>query len=350
MPEVNPHLLTGSAVFGEAVSPVEAPVFDLLHTTADMHAFVAEIDDARLAVMRFRGLIRRLSEHGYFDNVYDAAATNTAAATFATKTGNCISYTNLFIALARAANLDAHYQIVEVDHPTWNVETGLLIRNNHINVVIEGPRFNRRRGSGYTIDFNLIDPDPQARVLKVSDAYAESLFYANLSVAEILKGHERLGFALLLRGIESEPRNPDLWVNLGAFYGRKQQHGLAIAAYQIARQLNPRDKIVLSGLERSYRALGDTDRADALLQKVRRYRQQNPFFHFAVAQTAYEEGNFQLSLTAIDKAIRLKKRNPRFHFLKSLSQRRLGNEKDAARSLRKAQRYGRFDDLARRYG
>ena len=350
MPEVDPTLLTGQAIFGEPVVLSEAPAYDVLETTGAMRAYVGDIRDARLAVIRFRRLLAKLRNTGFFDNIYDASITQTAAATFDSRVGNCISYTNLFVALAREANLDVAYQIVEIEHPTWNVDTGLLIRNNHINVVVEGPRFDRNRTSGYTIDFNMVDPEPDARVTKVSDAYAQSLFYANLSVDEIMGGNDRLAFALLLRALDSEPRNTDLWINLGAFYSRHQRHREALQAYQIAQQLDPREKIVLSGMERSHRAMGDIELADQLARKVRRYRQQNPYFHFAVAQTAYDRQDYELSLSAIDRAIRLKGRNPRFFYMKSLAQHKLGDVEAAGKSLRKARRYGRFEDLERRYG
>ena len=350
MPYVDPELLSGRAVFGETVDVSESPAFDILHTTPEMVAYVGGIGDARLSVMRFNRLLKRLRRSGFFENKYDASITNTAAATFESKIGNCISYTNLFVALAREVNLNVSFQIVRIAHPTWNVDTGLLIRNNHINVVVEGPRFDKAHNNGYTIDFNQVDADPDAHTTKVTDAFAESLFYANLAVDQILAGNDRMAFAYLQRGILSEPRNADLWINLGAFYGRNGAHESAISAYQIAQQLNPREKIILSGLERSYRALGEVEKADMLKRRVRSYRQRNPYFHFAVAQTAYEDKNYQLSLTAIEKAIGLKRGNPRFYYLKSLAERRLGDNNSASKSLRKAKRLGRFDDLQRRYG
>lgn len=350
MPQYDPELLSGRSIFGEPVKTSESPEYDLLHMTPEMYDFVGGIAEARLSVMRFNRLVKQLRDTGFFDNVYDATVTKTASDTFESKVGNCISYTNLFVALARASDLNVHYQIVDVDDPSYNVDTGLLIRNNHINVVVEGPRFDRHRASGYTIDFNLVDPDPYAKVRKVSDEYAASLFYANLAVDEILKGNDRIAFSYMRRSIESEPRNADLWVNLGAFYGRNKQHAQAIEAYRVAQQLDSSEKMVLSGLERSFRALGEVAKAEELGRKVNRYRQQNPFFHFAVAQTAYEDQNYKLSLASIDKAIRLKHRYGRFHFLRSLAQHQLGDTKAAGKSLRRAKRYGQYDDLELRYG
>jgi Flp pilus assembly protein TadD len=349
IPTYDPSLLSGVSIFGTEVLVDEVADVDVLHTTPQMHDFVAGIEDSRLTVVRFRQLLARLKESGFFDNLYDPTVTRTAAQTFDDKVGNCISYTNLFVALARAVGLDVNYQIVEMPYPTYNVDTGLLIRNNHINVLVNGARFYRNRTTGHTVDFNLVDPDPDAQVRRVSDAYAKSLFLANWSVDALMRGEERLAFAFLRRALETAPRNPDLWINLGAFYGRHGQYRDAIASFSVARTLRPQEKITMSGLERAHRALGNLELADQLARQVASYRQSNPFYHFAVAQTAYAEKEFVEALTAIERAIRLAQRNPRFHYFKSLTLAQLGEVERSHRALLKAKRLGRFDDLELRY-
>ncbi len=348
--EYDPDLLSGSAIFGEEILSSESPDPDVLGLTPEMEVFVADIRESRLTVVRFRQLLDKLRETGFFENVYDPNVTTTASETFEAKVGNCISYTSLFIALARAAELEVSYQLVALDQPTFDADGGVLIRNNHINLVVDGARFHRNRSRGHTIDFNLVDPDPQAHVIKISDEHAKSLFLANLSVDEMLKGNERRAFSYLRSALELAPQNVDLWINLGAFYSRHQRHTKALASYEIARSLDSRHSIVLSGLERTHRYLGNNEAADRLAGQVRRYRQRNPYYHFAMAQAAYEEDEFEESLMFISKAVSMKRRNPRFHYLKGLVEYRLGDERGAARSLERAERFGRFDDLERRYG
>ncbi|MDZ7670779.1 MAG: hypothetical protein U5Q16_15635 [Gammaproteobacteria bacterium] len=43
-------------------------------------------------------------------------------------------------------------------------------------------------------------------------------------------------------------------------------------------------------------------------RKVRNYRKRNPYYHYALAQNAFENARFEESLTAIDRAIDLKRR------------------------------------------
>ena len=338
-PDLPEDLLSGAALFDSPVGADEAPVIPILEPDEQMRDFVGDISEGRLAVVRFNRLLSRLDESGFFSNKYDASVTLTAAKTFETKVGNCISYTNLFVSLARLANLEVRYQIVPAMHPTWDASEGTLIKNNHINVVVIGARFQRNRSSGLTIDFNEVQSDDYARGRLVSDEYAASLFYANLAMDAMLAGEARQAFALLRHAIALEPRNSDLWINLGAIYNRYGEYELAIRSLKIAQELDPHEKIVLSSLERSYRGLGDIDRADKLAAQVRRHRLQNPYYQFALAQRALKAGDLAESRIAIDRAVRMRKREPRFLYLKSRVYRDLGETDIADASLERARRY-----------
>ncbi|MEM7077117.1 MAG: transglutaminase domain-containing protein [Pseudomonadota bacterium] len=338
--QYDPALLSGAALFGRPIPPSRAPAHDILGADAAMHAFVGDIVDKRLAVVRFNRLLDKLADSDFFTNTYDANVTLTASETFHRKIGNCMSYSNLFVALARLAGLEVRFQIVPQLYPTWNAEDGVLIRNNHINLSVRGQRFDRNRANGYTIDFNLVEPDPDSQVQPISDAYAASLFYANLSVTALMEADVELSFAYLKRAFAAEPRNPDLWINLGALYNRFGEHRLAIDSLLVAQQIAPRDRTIVSALERSYRVVGEIEVADRLAVKVRRHRNANPYYHFAMAQQAAQRGDHDASKAAIEAALRLKKDEPRFHHLQSLLYRRTGETKLADASLRRARKQG----------
>ena len=351
-----PHmrLLDGAALFGEPVQVSESTAFDPLQINDEMRAFVGDIASAKPETARYRKLTKKLERYGYYDESYDPTLTSSAAETFASKKGNCLSYTNMFVALARVANLDAQYQLVHMRFPSWDVQGRLLIRNNHINVFVEGPSCRDRgyadyEASGCTQDFNLIDPDPEARTTVISDEYAKSLFYANLSVKERIEGNDRIAFSYLRRAIELVPINPDLWINLGAMYGRYDLHKEALASYEIAQRLDPKERAMLSGMERSLRAIGRVSEADVYARKIKRYRLSNPYYLFAMAEIAYQEGAFKESLESINQALRMEKRNARFHFLKGLNFYRLEQKEEAKEHFLRAQRLGRFDDLWLKY-
>ena len=106
---------------------------------------------------------------------------------------------------------------------------------------------------------------------------------------------------------------------------------------------------MLSGMERSLRAMGRVTEADFYERKIKRYRLSNPYYLFAMAEIAYQEGAFKESLESLDQALRMEKRNARFHFLKGLNLDRLEQKEEAKEHFLRAQRLGRFDDLWLKY-
>ena len=186
-------------------------------------------------------------------------------------------------------------------------------------------------------------PDPGYRRYEVSDAYAQALFYGNLSVSELRDGEVRRSFAYLKKALELAPENVDLWVNLGAFYATQDAHKEAIRTYAVALEIDRSSKASISGLARSYRAIGENELATQYAARVRRYREKNPFYHFAVAQAEYQSSNYSQAIQSIERAIDLKRRNPRFHLLKGLAQRKLGDDDAAEQSFERVKRYGKSD-------
>jgi Flp pilus assembly protein TadD len=327
-----PELLDGRALFGHEVQP--APKVDLLAVNPAMQAFVDNaVSDAQLSSTRFRRLMTQMIESGFFINQYDRSATYSAAQTFAVRKGNCLAYTNLFVALARAAGLQAEYQVVGMA-PMWDVESGYLIRNNHINVLLDSIRVPGYSDTELTVDFNLIEADPYTPRRVVSDAYAASMFYANVAVDNLHKGNHEAMFAYLKRAALTEPTNIDVWNNLGALYSIEAEDKLAEQAYRLAMQLEPRDKTAISGLAKSLRKQGREEEAEDYSRLAWRYQARNPYYHYALAEQAYRNAAFDEALRAINQAIELKRNNPRFYALRAATAEQLGDDDLAAISAR----------------
>jgi len=342
-------LVTGEAVFGEEVRAAEVPEADILAVTPQMQAYVDDaLSGGRYMSARFKHIMKGLLRDGYFKASYQPNRTNTAAETFEQKAGNCLSYTNMFIALARASGLDARYQIVDVP-PSWDADSGYLIRYTHVNVLLKGVRLDKAYGEDFTVDFNEVHPDMDDPARVIDDDHASALFYANRSVNLFREGENRQAFAYLRRAIELVPDNMDFWLNLGAFYAKLEYYNEAIRAYERVLQLDRHNRGAMSGLGRAYQVLGDNERADYYIDQVKRYRDSNAYYHFAIAQTEFEKERYVEALNAINTAIDLKKRNGRFYFMKGLTEQKLGNVEAAKESFKRASRHGKYRDLKRRY-
>lgn len=335
-------LLTGERLFEQPiVIDEEVPDVAVSEPTDAMSAYVGTLvtSTSYAAARRLRQLLAGLSRDGFFMSAYSAHRTLTAAETFEAKAGNCLSYTNMFIALAREAGLDAVYQVVDVP-PSWDADAGFLIRYTHINVLVKNIRMGAGFEHGVNVDFNDVLPALDYPRREVSDAYAKALFYANQSVALMRSGQSRASFGHLRRAIETDPGNVDLWINLGAVYAIQGDFAASAEAYKVALQIDGNSKSALSGLARTYANLGDQTMAAHYLDKVRNYRETNPFYHFAMAQAAFDEADFESSLDYINTAIGLKRRTARFHLLKGLVEQKLGDFEAAEISFRRARRHG----------
>jgi Flp pilus assembly protein TadD len=338
--EYEPSLVTGERLFGAAIPPAELPHVRVNEASPPMRDYVASLtENARLSSQRFRSLMAGLHRDGYFDAVYSAESTFTAAQTFESKGGNCLSYTNMFVALAREAGMDARYQIVDVP-ASWDADAEFLIRYTHINVLLKNVSVANQPGQSVVVDFNRVHPEADYATRVVSDDYAESLYYANQSVNLLRAGEVREAFAYLRRALETAPENADLWVNLGALYATQRDYDSSIEAYEVALQIEPRNRSAVSGLARSYANTGNVELAEAYDRKVRNYRQRNPYYHYALAQGAFEQADFEGSLEFISEALRLQRRSPRFLLFKGIVEQQLGRTEDADDSFRRAQRYG----------
>ncbi len=339
-PVFDAALVSGERLFQTPLPEHEIPQTRVLAVDDQMRAFVdTHVRKRVIATARFRDLLAGMASTGLTTPDYRADRTLPASETFHERSGNCLSYTNLFIALAREAGLDAVYQIVDVP-PDWDVQTGFLIRYTHINVLVRNVRLGRGYENQVTVDFNDVVPGPRFHRRVVSDAYAESLYYANLAVAMIRVGDSRRGFAYLRRAIDIAPENESLWINLGALYATKNDYEASIQSFETALQIDPHSQAAMSGLARSHARAGHAELAAFYRQQARNYLEANPYYHFAVAHAAFAKGDYVQALAAADAAIELDGRVGRFHFLKGLAEQQLGRNEAAAFSFQRARRFG----------
>ena len=101
------ELLSGAVLFGQPVETGSLADPGMFELDDAMKAFVAEhVDGSRAGRERMRRLLSAMIESGLMSLDYDDAKTKTARQTFHDRVGNCMSFTALFVALAREADLD----------------------------------------------------------------------------------------------------------------------------------------------------------------------------------------------------------------------------------------------------
>jgi tetratricopeptide (TPR) repeat protein len=282
-----------------------------------------------------------MTQRGLFSLEYNDAVTHTVSRTFHEHRGNCLSFTMLFIALARAVGLDARYQLVDVP-PQWNLDSDLVVIANHVNAVIVS-----KSDHDLVIDFNKANFRADYATHKIDDAYAASLFYTNLGAEAMLRRDYPASLALLREAVRTRDDVAAPWVNIGVLYGREGRYDYAEAAYLRALQIAPLERSALANLVGVYEALGDTERAAEYRERVHRYQDINPYYHYARAQRAYSDARYDDALVELRRAIRLRDDESVFYALQGQALVALGREQEAAKSFARASATARPDALTR---
>ena len=106
---------------------------------------------------------------------YNDERTLTAQEAFETRSGNCVAFANLFIAMAREAGLDARYHEVLIP-PEWSAREDTFIISKHINVMVKG------QSGPFEVDISGREIKLNAKRRIMSDREAYVMYLNNLGV------------------------------------------------------------------------------------------------------------------------------------------------------------------------
>jgi Flp pilus assembly protein TadD len=333
------ELLSGEAIFGAPIDTSTVPDPGLFQTDEEMLAFVAKhVGDARTERERLRRLLAGMVTSGLMEIDYDDSTTKTASETFHDRVGNCISFTSLFVALAREADLEVTFQTVDVP-PVWYADSDLVILNDHVNALVT-QKFETR----VVVDFNATELKGDYKTMPVSDAYAHSLYFNNIAMDALRDGDHEEAFRLLKKAIETYPDIAANWANLGVIYSRNSLYDHAVTAYSKALKVDPKHPQSLTNLASLYRSLGDEETAERYSNRIRRYNDRNPYYHYYRALASYHQGEFELAETQVKHALRLKSSEHNFYKLRGLIAEQTGDTDLALYSFTRAHELAAFSD------
>lgn len=298
----------------------------------EMRRFVAaQVEGVVNPERRADKLLAGMKARGLFSLGY-TGSTTTVRETFHERQGNCLSFTMLFVALAREADLRVGYQLVDVP-PTWSADSDWLIVNDHINVLIKTVA-----GGRYVVDFNQTHVNENYSTHEIEDAHALALVYSNLGVDALTAGDPPLAFRYFRKAIDTDAAVPGPWLNLGVLYSRLGFPDYAEAAYLQVLAEDAGNSSALTNLTALYEKLGKTDLVETYRKKIRHYESRNPYYHYVLAAYAYRARRFDDALAALDKAIHLKSDEHLFYGLQGLIYEQLGRSDDAMHSFDRARR------------
>lgn len=266
-----------------------------------------------------------IAEHG-LGMQYQGDATYTVEQAFATRKGNCLTFTLLFVALAREAGLQAYAQ--EIDSTlAWQQQDNTLYLANHINAGVSAG------GKLFTVDVSgdsLILRHPPQRV---SDLHLLADYYNNRAAELMAQGEAPVAARYMRTAIELDPDYASSWNNAGVLHLRSGELDAAQSAYTRALQLDPVNAAALFNMAGLYRQTGDHPREAAFRRRLEQVQSKDPFHQFLLAVEDEQRGDFAQAVTHYQRAIRLHGDEHRFYSRLAHAYLQLGDLHRAARAL-----------------
>lgn len=234
---------------------------------------------------------------GGLDLKYELRPTRNAVETYEARRGNCLSFVNLFVGVARERGLNPFY--VEVtDYQKWNHREGMVVSQGHI---VGGLYLD---GVLRTFDF-LPDRRKAYKEFKpIDDLTAAAHYYNNLGGEALMDGDLETARAYLETATRIAPDFEKAINNMGVALARGGEPERALELYQRGLEVDPENPTILTNMTRAYQQLGRSKEADELLARIEATNTTNPFFFVYQGEMALSRGDNKKALEYMTKALR----------------------------------------------
>jgi tetratricopeptide (TPR) repeat protein len=245
---------------------------------------------------RLRYLVRYLGDAGYVNFQYQEGRSLTAREAFRERRGDCMAYTNLFMALARHLGIDAYFVHVS-QVKNYYERSGWFFVSSHVAV-------GAGKGPGALIvDFSWEISDWQLSLYEsIDDGAALSLYYNNVAVDHMVAGRMREAERLFRFWLAREPGLPELHNNLGVLLNREGRHAEALALLQRGMERFPSYKPLFTNGIGAARGARHPELAADFERRGQLLEQHDPFFLFARGVGLYQDDRFLLAARALEQA------------------------------------------------
>ena len=242
---------------------------------------------------------------------------------------NCLTYTLVFLALAREAGLDAYPQ--EIDETlSWQQRQDVVYRSNHVNAAVRlgAQRYVVDVGSAFVIGRHPAHAIGEKRLL--------AQYYNNRAAQLMVLDDLPAALAHADIAIELDPAYPNTWSNTGVLRLHSGDAAGAERAYAKALSLAPEHSSALFNLVALYQRNGDREREMQFRHRLDQVQSQDPFHQFMLALKFEERGEYAAAIKRYRRAIRLHGGEHRFYHGLARAYARAGNPRSARRALQRA--------------
>ena len=323
-------VLVALPVGATAIPERETEVVDLLALSPEMEEFIdARVRPGMPRSAKARRLMDALFGPDGLDIVYGNTRTRTAVETFEARSGNCLSFTILFVALARHVGLEAHFKEVG-EILSWDRRGDVAVTNRHMYAEIETIEGVKQ------VDFMPGVEKRYRSVRRIDERRVLAHYYSNVGAEALTANDPDRAMEMFTRALATDDTLAAAWVNRGVAHRRLGELEAAEADYLRALELDPDEISAASNLARLYQITGRNRAARPYLKLVRKHRRQNPFYHFRLGLEAAGRDELVTARRFLKRAVRLLPEDVMFRVELGKVQVRSGRSRRAERSFERA--------------
>lgn len=265
--------------------------------TPDMQAWVGKrVPRIGSAHTRLTLLLHYLLAPDQLGIQYEKGYTGTAAEVFESRKANCLSFSHLFVGMARQLGVPVYYLGVR-EIEGYEQEGDLLILSGHVTVG-HGPRQERlilEFALGPEVDYHDVEP--------LSDLTALALHHSNRGAELMRAGRLEEAVASLSLATRLDPQLPAGWANLGVGLRRLDRWQEAETAYRRAIDADPRFTTAYQNLAALLRRDGRQEEAGELLAVMADIGPRNPYSYLALGDLSLARGQLDEARRFYKKAL-----------------------------------------------
>ena len=350
----SPAVLVAALLAGCAAAPPQAPADSLLADrlfappreavrSDDIFALsdamrrylaVDIADQIRLKGAQF-GLAEALQKDSQLKLEYDAARTKNAAATFASRTGNCLSLVIMTAAFAKELGVPVSYRAAYLDE-TWSRAGNLLIASGHVNVTLTRRLLDAKTArdrTPLTIDFLPAEDVRGLRTREISEATIVAMYANNRAAEALADGRLDDAYGWAAESVRRDPQFAGAYNTLGVIYLRHGDFAQAERAFERVLAGDARDTRALANLAETYSRQGRTGDADAARKRLAALETYPPYHFFDLGMAAVRRDDWRSAREMFAREVARADANHEFHFWLGIADWRLGEESAALRQL-----------------
>lgn len=245
----------------------------------------------------FKALVQAISPNGELGLKYEELGIYTANETWRHRSGNCLSFTNLFVAMGRALGMNVRYREV-ISFPEKNRKGEYLVSYRHIMayVEIDGEKFH--------VDFGGDTYSDDSIGFIIEDSRAKAQHFSNLGAAALIDQREEDAIKYLFRALLIDQQLSYAWTNLGTLYLRRGNLARAEQALKTGLKFAPNNLGILRQLMRFYQHVGDKKLTKHYKTQLQLAQLNSPMAKYESGITALALGNTETAILKLRMAVK----------------------------------------------